>query len=143
MIDPMSDYGFDSIMRQHYDNAVKREKKRVEEARRKKNVAAVVDFTSNLLSLIARGKGVRYPFSTNLMPEYKKMYDKAKERYGELLLDFNGKIAGGKLRGQRDRIGGLNLKFPASSSGISLGGRFRLSDGTLEKTLNDYYSNNK
>ena len=144
MIDLMDDCSFDSIMRQHYGNALQREKKRVEEARRKKNVAAIVDFTSNLFSLIARGKGVKYPLSTNLMPEYGKMYEKAKERYGDMLLDYNGKIAGARLRRKRGGSNdGLQLKYPASNSTVSLGRRFRLSNGTLVKALNDYYSNNK
>ncbi|MBR6691312.1 MAG: hypothetical protein IKL75_01585 [Bacteroidaceae bacterium] len=114
----MDDYGFSEMMQQRYKNAIAREKRRVQEARHKTNVAAVLDFTSTLMSMLGRNIGARYPLSTNLMSEYHRQYGNAKDRYNAMLVDYNGFVANEKLRqglGAGSAITGTELQNPESS----------------------------
>lgn len=83
-----------------YDNLISRldkakedEETRFKEARRQRNVAAFVDFATNLLSLAAYNKGARYRIGTSHLSAVQPQYLKAKENYNRVMNDYKGKIA--------------------------------------------------
>lgn len=83
-----------------YDNLIDRldkakedEETRFKEARRQRNVAAFVDFATNLLSLAAYNKGARYRIGTSHLSTAQPQYLKAKENYNIAMNDYKGKIA--------------------------------------------------
>ena len=144
----MKGYDFDATMLQRYRSAMERERRRVEEARHKKNLAAFVDFASNLVTLIGRSKGGRYSITTNLSPQYRNLYDKAKGHYGELMLDYNGIIADGKLRaqGEHGRAGLRRINGVANivNGNRNISGKTRPGvDRYLRMSIKDDYSSNK
>ena len=75
------------------DKAKEDEETRFKEARRQRNVAAFVDFATNLLSLAAYNKGARYRIGTSHLSTAQPQYLKAKENYNIAMNDYKGKIA--------------------------------------------------
>lgn len=75
------------------DKAKEDEETRFKEARRQHNVAAFVDFATNLLSLAAYNKGARYRIGTSHLSTAQPQYLKAKENYNIAMNDYKGKIA--------------------------------------------------
>lgn len=75
------------------DKAKEDEETRFKEARRQRNVAAFVDFATNLLSLAAYKKGARYRIGTSHLSTAQPQYLKAKENYNRAMNDYKGKIA--------------------------------------------------
>ncbi len=94
----MANVYFENELKRRLDSAMAREKERLQQSRYRRNAAAIVDFTSNLLSLVGRGKGVRYMPVTNTMAQHGGEYAKALQRYNETLNDYKGVIAGNLLR---------------------------------------------
>lgn len=81
------------------ENVLERRRSRVKEAAHKRNVAAIVDFASNLISLIGNSKGVHHSFATNNFPRYNALYKSIRAQHKEAMRDFKGAIAGSRLLG--------------------------------------------
>ena len=81
------------------EHLLARRKARVKEASHKRNVAAIVDFTSNLMTLIGNSKGVRHSFATNNFPKYDSLYKSVLAQHKDAMRDFKGAIAGNRLPG--------------------------------------------
>ena len=94
----MSNPVFEDELKRRLNSAMAREKERMQQARHRREVAAMVDFTSNLLSLMGRAKGVRHMPVTNSLAQHGAVYDKALQRYDETMKDYKGVIAGNLLR---------------------------------------------
>lgn len=94
----MNNVVFEDELKRRLERAMVREKERLLQARHRRNVAAMVDFASNLLSLAGRGKGVRYMPVTNALAQHGNAYSAALQRYNESLNDYRGEIAGNILR---------------------------------------------
>ena len=67
----MADYNSMDAM---FDRVVERRKENLREKRRKRNVAAIVDFASNLLVAAGNMNGARLKSPAPLLPEYEKAY---------------------------------------------------------------------
>lgn len=94
----MSNRYVDNELRQMLDSAMERERERLKKASHRRNVAAMVDFASNLISLVGRSKGVRAMPVTNIQSQYHKSYGAALERYNKAMRDYKGIIAGDLFR---------------------------------------------
>ena len=94
----MSNSVFEDELKRRLESATVRENERLQQARQRRNVAAMVDFASNLLSLVGREKGVRYLPVTNSVALHGNAYNAALQRYNESLNDYKGVIAGNMLR---------------------------------------------
>lgn len=93
-MDNTIDYDY---LKERLDNAKENEGKRLEEARRRRNVAAFTDFATNLLSLAAYMKGARYNVGTSHLSVQQPLYSQAKENYARAIRDYKGRIAGTSL----------------------------------------------
>ena len=98
MMRSMANVYFENELKRRLDSAMAREKERLQSAKHRRNVAAMVDFTSNLLSLVGREKGARYMPVTNSLAQHGGEYAKALQRYNGMLNDYKGVIAGNLLR---------------------------------------------
>lgn len=68
-------------------------------ANNKRNAVAIANFTKNIFSLIAQGKGLRYNVAgTSNAAAANDAYEEAQERYRNALVDYEGKIASLKLQ---------------------------------------------
>ena len=103
---------YNGLMRK-LDVAKQHEKQRHAEERRKRDIAAFVDFASNLVSLAGYGKGARVSLATNLLPQYQDAYNKSKERYKSVMHDYEGRIADMHLRGMYSERNSPHKKRPA------------------------------
>jgi hypothetical protein len=65
----------------------------IREKRRKRNMAAIVDFVSNVLVTSGRTKGVGMQYRTPVLPRYEKEYRDTCERLEKQLLDYGGRVA--------------------------------------------------
>ena len=114
---------------------------RLQEAKRKRNVAAVVDFASNLLSLVGYEKGARYPVGTSLLSKQQPLYMQAKENYAKAMNDYQGKIAELNLFG-RMKNGYSLTNTTQRSMGYSGNERSKskgaLLSGAFEDSFRDY-----
>ena len=90
----MADY---NSMDALFDRVVERRKENLREKRRKRNVAAIVDFASNLLVAAGNMNGARLKSPAPLLPEYEKAYRDAHERLTGFMRDFNGRKAHSQL----------------------------------------------
>ena len=72
----MNNMSFDNELRRRLNNVMEREKERERLAKHRRNVAAMVDFTSNLLSLVGRGNGVRHLPAAVSVAQNNDTYDK-------------------------------------------------------------------
>lgn len=90
----MADYNSMDAM---FDRVVERRKENLREKRRKRNVAAIVDFASNLLVAAGNMNGARLKSPAPLLPEYEKAYRDAHERLTGFMRDFNGRKAHSQL----------------------------------------------
>lgn len=115
----MSNMDFHAELKERLDNAMAREKERLRQAKHRRNVAALVDFTSNLLSLVGRRYGVQYMPVTNSQAQYGNAYNKALQRYNESLNDYKGVVAGNLLR---ERLATNRYLAPPVQSGQAVGG---------------------
>ena len=75
------------------NNAKADEEKRLKEAKRQRNVAAFIDFASNLISLAGYSNGSRYLVGTSLLSKQQPLYLQSKQNYEKAMNDYNGKIA--------------------------------------------------
>ena len=94
----MNNMCFDNELRRRLNNVMEREKERERLAKHRRNVAAMVDFTSNLLSLVGRGNGVRHLPAAVSVAQNNDTYDKVLKRYNDSLKDYKGELAGALLR---------------------------------------------
>lgn len=131
-----------------YAESQEKDKVRLREAKRKRNVAAMVDFASNLLTLAGYSKGARVSLATDNLPKYEKLYELTKERYNNSMRDYNGEIAkDGLFRRARTGNGGNNSgngsrRIPFIA-GYNAAGKPKLTSGMFERAVNDYYKFNK
>ena len=79
------------------NRVIERSKKNLKEKRRKRNVAAILDFASNLLVTAGNANGARLAYRPQLLPKYEKSYNDAYERLSGFIRDVNGKVAYSKL----------------------------------------------
>ena len=145
----MEEMDFNSYLHQRYQAAKEREQQRLKEARHRRNVAAVVDFASSLISLAGRRRGARYPIATNNLSKYQELYDNVRERYNSVMQDYKAAIADNNLR-QRVSSNGAAVEtvpqirpvpFVTSGTNGSQGvGTVRT--GSLENSIRNYYSVN-
>lgn len=125
----MADYnGMDAL----FDRVIERRKENLKEKRRKRNVAAIVDFASNLLVAAGRMNGVRLRNQAPLLPEYEKAYRDAHERLTGFMRDFNGKTAHSQLW---DPLSKRNAK---ERSVTRIPYAANLLSGSFENALNSY-----
>ena len=142
----METMDFNSYLYNRYRDAKQREEQRLREAKHRRNVAAVIDFASSLISLVGKKRGARYPVATNNLPRYQELYDNVRERYSGMMQDYRAAIADNHLR-QRLSSGGSgastlavrNVGFIPTTQG---NGGLRLSSGSLENSIRNYYSSN-
>lgn len=125
----MADYNSMDAM---FDRVVERRKENLREKRRKRNVAAIVDFASNLLVAAGNMNGARLKSPTPLLPEYEKAYRDAHERLTGFIRDFNGRKAHSQLWNPLSK---RNAK-ERSVTGIPYAAN--LLSGSFENTLNSY-----
>lgn len=115
-----------------FDRVVERRKENLREKRRKRNVAAIVDFASNLLVAAGNMNGARLKSPAPLLPEYEKAYRDAHERLTGFMRDFNGRKAHSQLWNPLSK---RNAK-ERSVTGIPYAAN--LLSGSFENTLNSY-----
>lgn len=73
-------------------------------AAHKRNVAAIADFTKNLLSLVAGAGGLRYNVAGKpVAGAANKAYEEARQRYRNALIDYEGRVASLKLMPQEKK----------------------------------------
>ncbi len=125
----MADYNSMDAM---FDRVVERRKENLREKRRKRNVAAIVDFASNLLVAAGNMNGARLKSPAPLLPEYEKAYRDAHERLTAFMRDFNGRKAHSQLWNPLSK---RNAK-KRSVTGIPYAAN--LLSGSFENTLNSY-----
>lgn len=125
----MADYNSMDAM---FDRVVERRKENLREKRRKCNVAAIVDFASNLLVAAGNMNGARLKSPAPLLPEYEKAYRDAHERLTGFMRDFNGRKAHSQLWNPLSK---RNAK-ERSVTGIPYAAN--LLSGSFENTLNSY-----
>lgn len=125
----MADYnGMDAL----FDRVIERRKENLKEKRRKRNVAAIVDFASNLLVAAGNMNGARLKSPAPLLPEYEKAYRDAHERLTGFMRDFNGKTAHSQLW---DPLSKRNAK---ERSVTRIPYAANLLSGNFENALNSY-----
>ena len=125
----MADYNSMDAM---FDRVVERRKENLREKRRKRNVAAIVDFASNLLVAAGNMNGARLKSPAPLLPEYENAYRDAHERLTGFMRDFNGRKAHSQLWNPLSK---RNAK-ERSVTGIPYAAN--LLSGSFENTLNSY-----
>ncbi len=125
----MADYNSMDAM---FDRVVERRKENLREKRRKRNVAAIVDFASNLLVAAGNMNGARLKSPAPLLPEYEKAYRDAHERLTGFMRDFNGRKAHSQLWNPLSK---RNAK-ERSVTGIPYAAN--LLSGSFENTRNSY-----
>ena len=123
------------------DKAKNDEEKRFKEAKRKYNVAALVDFATNLISLAAYKKGARFSIGTSNIVKELPQYISAKRHYDDFLTDYNGKIAQMNLFKSKEK---RNVKSGSSLRHVGFIGNnqrrpaITLRSGSFERSLNDF-----
>lgn len=85
------------------------EQRRLQDAKRKRNISAFVDFASNLISLAGYNKGARLISAANSSAMHDESYKKAQERYNSFMHDYKGLLASALLR---DTVRRKNGKMP-------------------------------
>lgn len=128
-------------LKERLEKAKEKEKLRLQEAKRKRNVAAVVDFASNLLSLVGYENGARYPLGTSLLSKQQPLYMQAKENYAKAMNDYQGKIA--EMNLFRRMKNGYSLTNATSRSAGFIGNersksKSALLSGAFEDSFRDY-----
>lgn len=132
-----------------YDDLIERinkakdaEEKRFKEAKRQRNIAAIVDFTTNLVSLAGYNKGARYLAGTSLLGKQQPLYLQSKQNYRKAMNDYNGKIAEigllKKIKENKCSTGTRPIGFIGNGSNRSTR---PLSNGMFENALKDYRNN--
>ena len=98
-----------NVMDALVDRVIQRSKNMLKEKKRKRNVAALVDFVSNLLVTAGNVKGVGMAYRTQQYPKYEKAYREAQEavRY-RFLVGVGNEIS-------YDEIAKRNMKRPRNS----------------------------
>ena len=125
----MADYNSMDAM---FDRVVERRKENLREKRRKRNVAAIVDFASNLLVAAGNMNGARLKSPAPLLPEYEKAYRDAHERLTGFMRDFNGRKAHSQLWNP------LSKRSAKERSVTGIPYAANLLSGSFENTLNSY-----
>ena len=130
-------------LKERLDKARDAEEKRFNEAKRQRNVAAFVDFASNLLSFAAYKKGARYSIGTSHLSKQQPLYLQAKAGYDRAMNDYNGKIAELNLfKSAKPGKGYANAALrPIAFVGNGTRGQARaLTAGTFESAIKDFKS---
>lgn len=102
--------GDNDAMRKRY---VEYERRRRDKAMQKRNIAAIADFASNLFVTAARNKGARLVSpSINASSVAAKNFDAAQQRYLKAMIDYQGKIASDKIKGNDSIVKNKNHNLP-------------------------------
>lgn len=109
-----------NVMDALVDRVIQRSKNMLKEKKRKRNVAALVDFVSNLLVTAGNVKGVGMAYRTQQYPKYEKAYREAQERLGGYMRDFKGRAARTTLWHPIASDGARNRVSSSVSGGIQL-----------------------
>lgn len=87
------------LLKKHWLSRLSAYRNDCRSAAHRRNVAAIADFTKNLLALVAQNKGLRYNVvGVPRAGAANKQYEEAQERYRNALVDYEGKIATIKLK---------------------------------------------
>ena len=109
-MDGKMDYG---ISQKDLKDRLDEETGRLKRSKQQLGAASMMDFASNLLSLVGYNKGARISLATNSVAAYQAAYEKARERYNAALRDYKATIADTNLRhklGQNAITGDAPLK---------------------------------
>lgn len=121
------------------EKAKEAEEKRMKEARRVRNVAAMVDFATNLVSLVGYNKGSRYTIGTSLLGKQLPLYLQARQNFDKAMNDYKGVIAKNgllkRLRENRDTTGMRPIGFIGNGTRKT---QRPLSSGMFENALKEY-----
>ncbi len=80
-------------------NYLEKARKEYKAGERRRDVAAIVDFATNLLAQVGRNKGLRYKVAGRAATEGAvNEFEKAQERYRRALVDYKGAIASDNLK---------------------------------------------
>lgn len=113
------------------DRVVQRSRNILKEKRRKRNIAALVDFASNLLVTAGNSKGVGITYVKQQFPKYENEYRNASERLGKHMRDFSGRVA-------RARVWNPLTGKGAEKTDMSTSGSLRLLSGSFKRALESF-----
>ncbi|MBR5456309.1 MAG: hypothetical protein IKU76_05095 [Bacteroidaceae bacterium] len=113
------------------DRVVQRSRNILKEKRRKRNIAALVDFASNLLVTAGNSKGVGITYAKQQFPKYENEYRNASERLGKHMRDFSGRVA-------RARVWNPLTGKGAEKTDVTTSGSLRLSSGSFKRALESF-----
>lgn len=113
------------------DRVVQRSSNILKEKRRKRNIAALVDFASNLLVTAGNSKGVGITYAKQQFPKYENEYRNASERLGKHMRDFSGRVA-------RARVWNPLTGKGAEKTDMSTSGSLRLLSGSFKRALESF-----
>jgi hypothetical protein len=113
------------------DRVVQRSRNILKEKRRKRNIAALVDFASNLLVTAGNSKGVGITYAKQQFPKYENEYRNASERLGKHMRDFSGRVA-------RARVWNPLTGKGTEKTDMSTSGSLRLLSGSFKRALESF-----
>jgi hypothetical protein len=113
------------------DRVVQRSRNILKEKRRKRNIAALVDFASNLLVTAGNSKGVGITYAKQQFPKYENEYRNASERLGKHMRDFSGRVA-------RARVWNPLTGKGAEKKDVTTSGSLRLLSGSFKRALESF-----
>jgi hypothetical protein len=113
------------------DRVVQRSRNILKEKRRKRNIAALVDFASNLLVTAGNSKGVGITYAKQQFPKYENEYRNASERLGKHMRDFSGRVA-------RARVWNPLTGKGTEKTDMSTSGSLRLLSGSFNRALESF-----
>jgi hypothetical protein len=113
------------------DRVVQRSRNILKEKRRKRNIAALVDFASNLLVTAGNSKGVGITYAKQQFPKYENEYRNASERLGKHMRDFSGRVA-------RARVWNPLTGKGTEKTDVTTSGSLRLLSGSFKRALESF-----
>jgi hypothetical protein len=113
------------------DRVVQRSRNILKEKRRKRNIAALVDFASNLLVTAGNSKGVGITYAKQKFPKYENEYRNASERLGKHMRDFSGRVA-------RARVWNPLTGKGTEKTDMSTSGSLRLLSRSFKRALESF-----
>ena len=121
------------------EKAKEAEEKRFREAKRQRNVAALIDFATNLASLAGYSKGARYLFGTSQLNRQQPLYLQTKQNYKKAMSDYKGRLAEiGLLKKIKENKGAAGISpFGFINNGLQRTAQ-PLSGRMFENVLKDY-----
>ena len=115
---------------------MERSKSNLKEQRRKRNLAAILDFASNLLVTVGNTKGTVLSYRKPLLPHYEKTYRDVHEKFTALARDVNGRLAHSKLWNP------LSGKKTKERVVYPIAGNVKILSGKFDDALRSYKESN-